>query len=1132
MAMTDRPVADLEQRRAAIRPDGSFLVQAPAGSGKTELLIQRYLQLLAVVEEPEEIVAITFTRKAAGEMRGRILTALERVDTAAAPADEAARQTLALAAAAMARNRERGWQLEDSPGRLRIQTIDSLCGALTRQMPVLSRFGAQPEIVEDPGELYRQAAADTLAELEGGAGWSEAIAVLLGHLDNDLPRVRDMLAEMLARRDQWLRHVAGEIRRDALEAALRHAISATLEAVRGALPPDCGIELAALLDYAAANLARDGREAPAGACRGLTDLPPAEAAALAQWRGVAALLLKSDGEWRQAPNARDGFPAAGGGKAEAETRRAMKDRFKGLSVRLQEEEGLQLRLQAVRRLPPAAYTDAEWQVVQALCEMLKLAYAQLRLLFSERNQIDFTGVAQAAVQALGGEDRPTDLALSLDYRIRHILVDEFQDISINQYNLLERLTAGWSPGDGHSLFLVGDPMQSIYRFREAEVGLYLNTLDRQRLGQAPVTPLNITVNFRSRAAIVDWVNRTFARVLPAFPDPGRGAVNYTPAEAFQDQPPGGEVTLHPLIGRDDEREAAIVLEQIRAAREADPNGTIAVLVRSRPHLQAVVPRLKQAGLRFRAVEIEPLGTQPPIQDLMALTRALHHFADRIAWLAILRAPWCGLCLSDLLQLAGDKETSVWEALQDGDRLAAMSGEGRQRATALREILAAALARRQRLSLSRWVESVWLRLGGPATLRDETDLENSRAFFDLLDRFDEGGDLRDRDGFLEEVQKLHAAPDVGADESLQIMTIHKAKGLEFDTVILPGLGRGSRNDENRLLRWTEIPHREHQDLLLAPVQAAGDDDSPVYAFVKGLDREKQAYEDARLLYVAATRARRRLHLIAAAEIRHRNGIPQTCAPRPDSLLARLWPAVEGQFRQAFAAQSGGEGEIETPPTEQGPGLRRLVAGWRLPPAPAAAAWWPEAVTEGGAAQAVEFDWAGETIRHLGTVVHRCIQRLAEDGIEAWDKERIRAGLGFYRRALQRLGVPEADLDWAGRRVAEALENLIDDEKGRWLLGPHPDAENEYAVSGLHEGVLINIIIDRTFVDDRGTRWVVDYKTSSHEGGATEEFLDREQARYRDQMRTYAALMAGLDDRPVRLALYFPLLRGWREWDAGE
>jgi ATP-dependent helicase/nuclease subunit A len=1124
-------VVDLEQRRTAIRPDGSYLVQAPAGSGKTELLIQRYLRLLAVVDAPEEIVAITFTRKAAAEMRGRIIHALERVAVQEPVTDEAAQQTVALAGAAMARNREKDWQLQDNPGRLRIQTIDSLCAALTRQMPVLSRFGAQPKVLEDARELYAEAAAATLAELESGSGWSDAIAVLLVHLDNNLPRVRDMLAGMLQRRDQWLRHVAGEIRRDALEKALRHVVEDTLDSARQAFPAAQVGELTALLEFAADNLNRDGSASALAACRGLTELPPAGVQARDLWDGIVTLLLTDKGNWRKQADVRLGFPAAGNGKAEAELRRAMKDRYKGLLARLAEDETLRRSLVALRGLPPPAYTEAEWTVVQALCELLKLADAQLRLLFAERNQIDFSGITQAAVLALGGEYSPTDLALNLDYRIRHILVDEYQDISINQYTLLQRLTAGWSPEDGHTLFLVGDPMQSIYRFREAEVGLFLNTRERQRLGQVAVTPLQITVNFRSQSGIVDWVNETFARVLPETADVGRGAVDYTPAQAFHAHPDRAAVTLHPIIGRDDRREADIVLQQIHAAREAAPGGSIAVLVRSRPHLSVIVPMLKQAGLRFRAVEIEPLGTQPSIQDLLALTRALHHYADRVAWLALLRAPWCGLELADLLRLAGDgRDLSVWECLQDEDRVARLSTAGQRRIQRLCEVLGEALAHRQRRPVRRWVQSVWMRLGGPATLKSETDLENARAFFDLLDRFDDGGDLKDREGFMGEVEKLYAAADVHADERLQIMTIHKAKGLEFDTVILPGLGRGRRNDEARLLRWAENPHLEHQDLLLAPVQAAGEAASPVYDFLKRLEQQKQSFEDGRMLYVAATRARRRLHLIGAVETRQENGVETLRTPRTDSLLAQLWPVVETDFRAALERgdriAAAVESVAEMPRT-----LRRLRGDWRLPPPPVPT--WealPGAQAGLAAAEDIEYEWAGMTIRHIGTVVHRCLQRIAGDGIASWDADRINAARGYYRLSLQRLGVPEAELDDACERVAEALQGLLNDETGRWLMdAAHKEARNEYAVSGLHDGGLVTIIIDRTFVDAEGRRWIVDYKTSSHEGGDRETFLDREQARYRDQLQKYAVVMAQMDDRPIRLGLYFPLLAGWRDWE---
>lgn len=1107
-------VIDLEQRRRAISPGESFIVQAPAGSGKTELLIQRYLRLLAVVDMPEEIIAITFTRKAAAEMRGRIMAALEKVTSMQPAEDEAARQTRELARQALDRNNKQNWQLESNPGRLRIQTIDSLCAALTRQMPVLSRFGAQPETIEDAAELYKEAAARTLAELESGQGWSDSIAVLLTHMDNFLPRVRDMLASMLARRDQWLRHVTGETGREELESALKHVVQSTLRMVRSIFPEREAGEFVECLRFAAKNQQWERTDFDA--------LPGTAAEDLPAWRSIAAICLTQNGNnLRKRVDTRQGFPAGAANKD-------MKDRFQSLLSRLSGHDDLLKLFIEVRNLPPVRYSENEWQVVRALCELLILADAQLRVLFAERNQVDFSGITQAAIQALGDGDNPTDLALHLDYRIRHILVDEYQDISINQYKLLERLSAGWAAQDGHTLFLVGDPMQSIYRFREAEVGLFLNTWKQQRLGQVAVTPLTISVNFRSRQGIVDWVNTVFAQILPANADVGRGAVNYTPALAYHDHS-GAAVALHPVIGRDDQKEAEIVLREIRSARE----GTTAVLVRSRGHLRKIVPVLKQAGLRFRAVEIEELGQQPAIQDLIALTRALHHFADRIAWLAILRAPWCGLTLADLLVLAGDAGRKViWECMQDGSQLEKMSEAGRERLRRIRVVLEGALRQRQRRGLSRWVQSVWMKIGGPATLNNITDLENTRTFFELLDQFEEGGNLRDRDEFIAEVDRLYAAPDINADDSLQIMTIHRAKGLEFDTVILPGLARRGRGEEARLLLWSENPHRDHQDLLLAPVREAGEQESPIYHFLKNLEKEKQEHEDGRLLYVAATRAKRRLHLIGAVETRESGDGPELSRPASSSLLARLWPAVETEFQKAFDHYHNDEGVGEEENPVIGNTLKRLTLNWRLPSPPAAVKWREgedvEVLDE--ALNEIEFEWAGETIKHIGTVVHQAIRRIAEEGVAGWDENRIRSKADYYRQSLNQLGVPDNEMDYACTTVIEALRGLIRDERGRWLLSEnHVGAHNEYAVSGVLDNRVLNFYIDRTFVDEEGTRWVVDYKTSSHQGPDLDAFLDLQVERYRSKLEQYGAIMRALDGRPVRLGLYFPLLQGWREWE---
>ncbi|HKS93916.1 MAG TPA: UvrD-helicase domain-containing protein, partial [Gammaproteobacteria bacterium] len=158
--------ADQHTRERALDPQTSFIVQAPAGSGKTSLLTQRYLRLLAGVEAPEEIIAITFTRKAAGEMRNRVLKALDAAGDGTVPAAVHHRLTWELARAARARDAERGWRLAEHPARLRIQTIDSLNAELTRQMPLLSGCGAPPAIAEQPEFLYQEAARRTLALLE------------------------------------------------------------------------------------------------------------------------------------------------------------------------------------------------------------------------------------------------------------------------------------------------------------------------------------------------------------------------------------------------------------------------------------------------------------------------------------------------------------------------------------------------------------------------------------------------------------------------------------------------------------------------------------------------------------------------------------------------------------------------------------------------------------------------------------------------------------------------------------------------------------------------------------------------------------------------------------------------------
>ncbi|MFH1043510.1 MAG: UvrD-helicase domain-containing protein [Pseudomonadota bacterium] len=1123
------PIPDLGAREQALAPSSSFIVQAPAGSGKTELLIQRYLGLLATVNEPEEIVAITFTRKAAAEMRERVLAAFAQAIAGEAPASEHERRTHELALAAIARDSARGWRIGDSPARLRIQTIDSLCAALTRQMPMLSKFGSQPESIDDAGALYAEAAratVDLIGAKDPAAGYIER---LLAHLDNNVARVEELLIEMLRRRDHWLRHVMVK-QRAGLEGALVAERRTVLDRVQALVPsPERG-ELLAIANYSLGNRG----EALLEAFPGSDDAQ--------SWATLAEVLLTRNGAWRAKVDKRHGYPVGAAGKA-------WKERLATLIATLADDR-LSNALADTRRLPPANYTDAQWQVLEAITELAKRAVGQLKLVFQSRGQVDFTEVSQRALLALEDAEGPTDLALRLDYQIRHLLIDEFQDTSISQFELVARLTAGWTPDDGRTLFVVGDPMQSIYRFREAEVGLFLKAR-AEGIGNVVLEPLELSANFRSQAGIVDWVNQAFGQVMPEIEDIGSGAVAYTESRAVHPKLEGDAVEIHPLIAGGEASEAEQVAQIVAgiAAASADPDErpSIAILVRGRNHLREIVPQLKHAGLAFRAIEIDRLDDRPVVQDLVALTRALAHRGDRLAWLAILRAPWCGLTLADLHAIAGLEAASygeaqvtpqtIWSAINSDRVLEGLSADARLRLARVRPVLAAALADRQRSSLRDAVEGTWLALGAPACAASETELEDAETYLAHLESKEEAGAIADFEAFEQGLDQLYALPDMAAgDDAVQIMTIHKAKGLEFDHVIVPGLGKTPPAAGKQLFLWMERPANpdasnprrleSNTNLLLAPIEETGAESDLIYAWIKQLVAEKAAFEDGRLLYVAATRAKQRLHLLGETRLLVEDEAQAARRPDSRSLLAKLWPVVSGEFQRAAAtATVAAANESEGGDIVPDQSLRRLVSTWSMPEAPPALAW--TAASETAHAQDdIEYSWVGETARHVGSVVHRWLQRIAEDELQGWNAARIESMRASFNHELAARGVEEAQLAAAAERVAKALANALADPRGRWLLGPQQGARNEYRLTAVIYGECRNLVIDRSFTEENGKRWIVDYKASGHEGTDIEGFLDREQERYRAQLERYAQALA--QGEPAMLGLYFPLLAGWREW----
>jgi ATP-dependent exoDNAse (exonuclease V) beta subunit len=1097
-------IADADQREQALDPLHSFCVSAPAGSGKTELLIQRYLQLLSRVRSPEQVLAITFTRKAAAEMRQRVVDALRAAQQAEPCASPHEHRTRALAEQALEADGAGNWHLTRDINRINIKTIDSFCGSLTRQMPVLSEFGGQAAIVDNALELYQEAVLELFAELDGKTAVAEDLKVILSHFDNNWQRVQDLLVSMLARRDQWREYISLRDEPEQAETFLLDTVQAVVgeELTKlGAMLAPVAEPLLQLQQYAADNLQHAALE----------QVPGSGPEQLANWRALRDLLLTKQGGWRKTVDKRAGFPA--GGKAE----KARKEQLYAIIASLQEQDGLHETLSGLASLPETETGADSWSLVLHLFHVLPHLAARLLLVFSRRGQVDHSQVALSALQALGEDEAPTELALRLDYRIEHILVDEFQDTAINQYELVRRLTRGWgahnaiNPLAARSIMIVGDGMQSIYGFRDANVGLFLKAREEGFNGIVPVH-LNLLCNFRSDAGIVDWVNQTFAWAFPRRDDMRRGQVKFTDAVAVKPEYLAPAVVSHGFSGDfAREQEVIFVCDQVRVALADENCGSIAILGRSRGHLQPLLQAFKQHDIAYSAQDMDSLGDSPPVLDLVNLCRALGNQADRVAWLSLLRSPWCGLQLPDLHRVGswgeGTLKMPVWMAINDPDMAAGLSSDAVGRLDHLRNGMLQAQRMRDRLALRIWLEQLWLQLGGPATVVEENQLQDVERFFQLLEKADSEGVGLDVVWLEQQLEKIKIS-EQHPDSKLQVMTLHKAKGLEFDWVFIPGLARLTRSDSRQLLLWDDYTDDKGQrGFLLAADDHSKEGEPTLYNYLQQQRKQKSRLENTRLLYVGATRAARHLVLSACLNADEKSGDWKT--PPANSLLYPIWETFSQQVLMHEPSQP--------PAVTDGP---QDPQAYRLAELPAnTSSLHSVAIPEQGAN--IPARKLNRLERHVGTVVHLALEQLSL--MEHLPVSCQGEDLDRWKMALRRLGLCGESLQQAVAAVAHNVDTTLADPQGRWILSnQHLSAHSEYAVSCTGSaGRVMDLVIDRTFVDRSNEDcWIVDYKTSRPQPDDTVQgFLAREAEHYREQLLSYRDALAQLGAPTIRCALYF-------------
>ncbi|MGD0739252.1 MAG: UvrD-helicase domain-containing protein [Terracidiphilus sp.] len=1212
------PPPDQPQRERALDATRSILVRAPAGSGKTDLLTRRFLRLLGEVNDPSEIVAITFTKAAAAEMRHRILSKLELVATAGA--DEAAADPFSmksLAQRALARSRALGWDLLDLPAQLRISTIDSFCRELALQQPILSGLGGGLEIYDQPKELYRRAARRTLEQIgKDNASLSAALETLLLWRDNSWADLEGQVVTMLEKRDQWMhdfvldRDPDWNALRQRLERPFARRVREHLTALSQLFDQSPGaLEEAHALARFACEEPGDNSPWDLAEC---AEIPcasfSAEDVACDAFRALALFLQTKQGTWRSEKGLKttDGFPSTPRG-------RAGKSRFSSLVARLNSVEGLEAVLAAVRDLPHTRYIEEEWEIVRACFILLRHAAGQLRVVFAETAAADYIEIAQIAQKALKGEDNlPIEAAQNLADGIHHLLVDEFQDTSRRQHQLLAHLIAAWSGREDRTLFVVGDPMQSIYGFREADTELFprAEQLGLEIPDDLPLLfdSVLLTANFRTARPLVDRINDTFTQIFT-----GGDGITFVEAEPARDS--SLESGLH-VVAHDDphlqlhlefspasrgnslssvadekdalklQREVALEkqtnnivalirdhLPQMEKARAAKEQYRIAVLGRARKALVPVAQALREAGIPFRAIKLETLQDRPEIIDVLALTHALLNREDRVAWLGGLRAPWCGLSLADLHTLvSADDEQLKSRPVPElfAERMTLLSSEGRvavERVLRAIEFADHLRSTRPFATLGTWLEQVWLHLGG-AHCVDDAARANLDLLWQRLDTLPQGEPDLLGPALDAALGDLKALPDPASeiDCGVQLMTIHEAKGLEFEVVIVPDLQAGTGNNKPELLSWLErgLPPEanatepeEITEFLVAPIAAKGTDRSAAKGWVDRVRHEREKQEARRVLYVAATRAREELHLFARPEYKTADGVPTELVMPRESLLLTAWPAWETEIRRQFEEWSAARASAAEPTT-----IESLAASGdselrislpvlkptrirRLPPSYqpestefASAAEEPLA----GAGRLYERHEGGLQSRALGKAVHELFQRLAQL-LTKNTSEVVRKSLARVQpRIAANLRAFGIDAGPADRLATQALEMVLraaDDPQAQWILAAHADAASEARWTGVVSGGLRTVQVDRVFragptpqsTDDNSAWWIIDYKTAHEDGLDPKAALPELRREFAPQIEAYAKFLRNLHgaNARVRGGLYYPRMALFDWWE---
>ena len=999
---------DAAAREFARDPAHNVVLEASAGTGKTSVLVTRYVNLLTRGIDPGNILAITFTRKAAAEMRERIIRDLRR------------------AAAQSTFDRARWTAIRDRLGDIQISTIDAFCLSLLREFPLEADldpgFGLADE-TEVP-RLVDQSLDKSLAIFIGTAKREPDMALVLAQLG--LTRTREGLAYLLQRRlvawdvlDRFLARGPADLDADAVCGRAVASLIDLLSGVTGGL--DQFLADGPVHQPRYQLLAQDLRR-----------LESFRTAGNATVRGllnrVAAHVLKVDGKPRTSdrihPYKNDDYPAPDAGKRHRLEANRLGPPFENILKRFNRDLNVVLA-RGVRR-------------------MFAIALAEYRKALNDRSLLDFSDVLQHAVDLLGRMDEFSQSRYRLEGRYHHVLVDEFQDTSRKQWELISLLVKAWGEGVGlatqPSIFIVGDRKQSIYRFRDAEVAVLKEAggfIDALRPGSS--ARRSIARSFRAVPELLAFVNDLFGEVgrdarrpddfkyddddrfpiddtgLPSPPDPltlpgsegGQplpGIEGRQPLPGIEGRQPGsdaGRAKAGPVLGvvtgaDSDECAAAVAAEIGRLLREATVRdkqtgiargarpGDVGILFRSRASHREFESALEAAGIPTYVYKGLGFFDADEIKDLSGLIRFLANPSSELRAAAFLRSRFVRLSDTALAMLAPGLAAALTAAAPP-PALVILPDDDRAALEQARRHVPRWLACVDRVPPADLVEQLLPVTAYAYELRGgrrQQAWENVKKMRGLIRRIQNRG-YATLARIADHLDSLTAGDESSAVlealDAVNLMTVHASKGLEFPIVFVVNLAKGASG----------FPR---------PVRVSGEEVS-VGPFVSDSDEEervREREETKRLMYVALTRARDRLYLgtvLKDGEVaRGRGSLADVLPESVRALFVRA--AQEPGDSVGWTAQSGREYRFRlaraaapSEPVASAPSDPVGISGSRpndtrdffeplVDPAAIERIPVTQALDQAGPASAASPFGRDEDDALVGTLVHRLVQFAAE------------------------------------------------------------------------------------------------------------------------------------------------------------